>query len=142
MKPIDPAEISGLLDGELSPARADEVRQAIAENSALRQLHDSLVALDVEWKAAAATAAFHPNTAYSGARESLRVNSFAVVTGLLVLRLVIKASSPSMGFLIQLALMAALLGWGLQWLLRVLAKDRWQTVHQAMQGAAQSLAQP
>jgi anti-sigma factor RsiW len=121
MKPIDPAEISGLLDGELSPARADEVRQAIAENAALRQLHDTLVSLDLEWKAAAATAEFHPHTAPSGDREYLRVKSVAVVAGLLVLRLVIKAATPGIGFLIELALLAALFGWGLRWLLEASA---------------------
>jgi hypothetical protein len=36
MKPVDPAEISALLDGELTAERAEQVRCAIAEDNQLR----------------------------------------------------------------------------------------------------------
>ena len=43
MKPVDPAEISALLDGELSPERTEQVRRAIAEDSQLRCVFEQSV---------------------------------------------------------------------------------------------------
>jgi anti-sigma factor RsiW len=60
MKPVDPAELSALLDGELSPERSREVEAAIASDPELRTEWEQLRILDARWRSAAATAAFRP----------------------------------------------------------------------------------
>lgn len=60
MKPVDPAELSALLDGELSPERSREVEAAIASDPELRAEWEQLRTLDARWRSAAATAAFRP----------------------------------------------------------------------------------
>jgi anti-sigma factor RsiW len=60
MTRIDPSELSALLDGELTPARAAEVRQAIADDPALRREYEELARLDDDLKAHAREAVFQP----------------------------------------------------------------------------------
>ena len=90
MKPVEPAEVSALLDGELSPGRAAQVRQAISEGSELRSVFEDLSAVHRELTACAAAARFQPrislarSTSYPGAG----VLGFAL--GLLVLRVMVK----------------------------------------------------
>jgi anti-sigma factor RsiW len=60
MKPVDPWELSGLLDGELDAARAAEVREAIAADPALRAEFERLSKLDGACQRVAAQAAFKP----------------------------------------------------------------------------------
>jgi anti-sigma factor RsiW len=62
MNAIDPAELSALLDGELSPQRAREVEAAIARDPELRAAFGRLRALDARWRSMASTAAFRPET--------------------------------------------------------------------------------
>lgn len=60
MKPIDPAEFSAYLDGELDPQRARELEEAMQRDSALRAEFERLGALDAGWRSAADTARFAP----------------------------------------------------------------------------------
>lgn len=60
MKRVDPCELSALLDGELTPERAAEVRQAIADDPALRREYEELTRLDDELQAHAREAVFQP----------------------------------------------------------------------------------
>ncbi len=60
MNPIDPAELSALMDGELTPERAAEVRAAIAQDAGLKAEFDRLQGMDADWRAAASGAAFRP----------------------------------------------------------------------------------
>ncbi len=60
MNPIDPAELSAYLDGELDPARAGEVEAALASSPALRGELNALVNADNAWRAAARGASFEP----------------------------------------------------------------------------------
>jgi anti-sigma factor RsiW len=59
-RPIDPAELSALIDGELPPERAREVETLIAQNPALRAEYETLRALDARWRANASAALFEP----------------------------------------------------------------------------------
>jgi anti-sigma factor RsiW len=59
MKPIELAEVSAYLDGELDSTRAEEVRNAIAIDPALRSIFNGLSEADTKWRAAAAAANFH-----------------------------------------------------------------------------------
>jgi len=48
MKPIDPTEISGFMDGELDPDREKEIRNAMTENESLRREYEKLISFDAE----------------------------------------------------------------------------------------------
>ncbi len=54
MKPIDPAELSAYLDGELSPQRKLDVERALQADSALREELRSLTQLDTRLRRVAA----------------------------------------------------------------------------------------
>lgn len=58
MNPIEPAELSAYLDGELNPARAREVESALATSPALQAELDALTKADKTWRMAARLAAF------------------------------------------------------------------------------------
>jgi len=60
MTPLNPAELSAYLDGELSETRAREVAGMIAANPALLDELDMLGREDAAWRVAAGAAAFRP----------------------------------------------------------------------------------
>ena len=60
MNPIDEAELSGLLDGELDPERAAFVRQAIDRYPALKAQFERLSKLDGSCRRVAAQVSFSP----------------------------------------------------------------------------------
>ena len=60
MNAIDPVELSAYLDGEVSAARAAEIRRALATDATLRAQFDRLKALDGKWRAAANSTAAKP----------------------------------------------------------------------------------
>ncbi|MFB3891447.1 MAG: hypothetical protein ACE15C_05415 [Phycisphaerae bacterium] len=62
-KPIEPRELSGLIDGELDAARALEVLQAVATDGALKTELAELKRSDHAWSSAAAKAWFAPKAA-------------------------------------------------------------------------------
>ena len=55
MKPVEPAELSGYLDGELDVARTAEVRELLSRDAALLAQFEALRATDANWRAAAST---------------------------------------------------------------------------------------
>ncbi|HEY6456849.1 MAG TPA: hypothetical protein VIY90_16360 [Steroidobacteraceae bacterium] len=58
MKPIDPVELSGFIDGEMTEERSQEIRQLAANTQSLREELESLSRTDSRWCAAARSAAF------------------------------------------------------------------------------------
>lgn len=60
MSPIDPAELSALIDGELTPARAGEVRAAMQRDPSLKAEFERLGRFDAACREAASTAEFRP----------------------------------------------------------------------------------
>ena len=62
-EPIVPHELSGLVDGELDPARAQEVRAAVEADDALKAELEELEQADRVWSRAASGAAFAPTVA-------------------------------------------------------------------------------
>jgi anti-sigma factor RsiW len=60
VKPVQPEELSALLDGELDGVRAREVEARMATDPALRLEYEALAASDADWRAAAGSAAFTP----------------------------------------------------------------------------------
>jgi len=58
MSLIDPAELSGFLDREMTEERRQEIRQLVANTASLREELESLSVADSRWRAAARSAAF------------------------------------------------------------------------------------
>jgi len=123
MKPIDPTEISALLDGKLSPEDAERVRRALAENSSLRCEYEELVALDVELKASARAAMFRPEVVLPKGSKDIRLNVPLLVLILVVLRFGIKATPLFIGSVVEIVFLCILLGWGLQYLLKASERE-------------------
>ncbi|MBE3099940.1 MAG: hypothetical protein IMZ44_22710 [Planctomycetes bacterium] len=112
MNGVDPAELSALLDGELPPDRAAQVRAAIEADPALRADYERLSRLDAAWSAAASSAAFRPQPRAIG-RLSLRFVA-RVACGLLALLLVRFApwfTPAPLSSLLAAAVLAVVLGW-------------------------------
>jgi anti-sigma factor RsiW len=72
MNAIDPAELSAYLDGEVSVARAAEIRRALATDATLRAQFDRLKSLDGEWTAVADSAVAKPVERVVSLRMDLR----------------------------------------------------------------------
>jgi len=114
MKPIEFAELSAYLDGELDSARAEEVRIAIAIDPALRAEFDSLTETDTKWRATAAAANFYPKVRLahiSTLTESIPVA--AAIGALLVLvRFLPKLTDTLVwGFIFHGILLASIVIW-------------------------------
>lgn len=85
MMPIDPAELSGLLDGELDPERARQVQAAIAADPDLRTEFAALQEADRAWRNAAAGAGFPADVRVpSGVAPIWRRESLAAIGGVLI----------------------------------------------------------
>jgi len=118
MKPIEPAELSGYLDGELEPDRALEAEAALASDPLLRAEYHALANADSAWKSAAHFAGFVPNTQLPH-RKSLKSSPLAIAT-ILVLLAVLRIA-PKLGDVIAWGLFfhAAALAVILPWVVRM-----------------------
>jgi anti-sigma factor RsiW len=123
MRPIDPAELSGYLDGELPAARAEEVRVALARDPVLRQSYEQLIALDAEWKTQAAAAVFQPRVRVHRSFIHGRFLVTAAAFGLFLLRLALKTAPPLFGAGVEAILLLFLIGWGLRRIMRATDDD-------------------
>jgi anti-sigma factor RsiW len=123
MKPVDPAEISALLDGELSAERSEQVRRSIAESSELRQVFEELTAVHRDVTADAVAARFRPRLSLPGGTTfpALGVLGFAIA--MLVVRVAAKLVPVTVGGVLHAAALAAVLWWVCSCLLRVAADE-------------------
>jgi anti-sigma factor RsiW len=58
LQPLDPAELSAFLDGELPPARMTEIEALLASDPALKAEYETLRRSDATWREAAVGATF------------------------------------------------------------------------------------
>jgi hypothetical protein len=123
MLPLDPAELSAFLDGELPAGRADEVRAALACDPVLRQSYEQLSALDAEWKTRAAAAMFRPQVRFNASFVPGRYVTVAAVIGLLLLRLTMKLAPPFLGAGFDFLLLGLFVVWGLNRILHATDAD-------------------
>ena len=124
MLPIDPAELSAFLDGELPAARAEEIRVAVAQDPVLRQSYEQLVALDADWKSRASAAMFRPRVQLTQNWVPGRILTAASVLGLLGFRILLKAQPPLVEAALGALLLAFVVGWGLHRIIRATDADR------------------
>lgn len=123
MKPVDPAELSGLMDGELTPQRAAEVRRAIAQDESLRQTYQQMTALDARLRKVAAGVTFRANLALAGSAGPQMMVVVLGAIGLLLVRIAAKLVSPLVGNGLELVVLAAVVAWVLVHLARQSEKD-------------------
>jgi anti-sigma factor RsiW len=83
--PIDPAELSALIDGELPPERARAIEALIAGDPALRAEYEGLRALDARWREAAGEAMFMPEVRLAPAPVRIPLVGVAAVVLVLLL---------------------------------------------------------
>jgi anti-sigma factor RsiW len=126
MKPIEPTELSGYLDGELAPDRLREVEAALARDSSLRADYEVLANADRAWKSIARSAEFVPRTQLRSAR-SLTNSRFAIATVLVLL--VVLRMMPKVIDVVAwgIVLHAAALVLLLQWVVRMARESQNQT---------------
>jgi anti-sigma factor RsiW len=114
MKPIEPSELSGYLDGELEPDRVLEVEAALANDPTLRADYQALANADSAWKSAAHSAAFAPNTQLP-ISKSWTGSPFAVAAILVLLvalRIAPKlADVVELGLILHAAALAVMIPW-------------------------------
>jgi anti-sigma factor RsiW len=123
MPPIDPAELSAYLDGELPAGRADEVRAALARDAALRATFERLAALDADCTARAAAAMFRPRVQLTPSPAPGRYWMVAGAIGLLLVRLALKSPPPAIAAGLGALLLVLFLGWGPRRILRATDAD-------------------
>lgn len=97
MKPIDPVELSGFIDREMTEERSAEVRQLAADSASLREEIEGLSRSDSRWRAAARSAAFRVEIRYQ--REKLFPISATQASLLLAFLLAIRFLPKLMGTL-------------------------------------------
>jgi len=84
MKPVQPSELSALLDGELEVSRRQEVEAALASDATLQAQFLALKSADRQWRAAAHAASFQPQIDLKP-RDSSRHSAVLITLGLLAL---------------------------------------------------------
>jgi hypothetical protein len=114
MNPIDPSEITALLDGELSREREEQVRLAIAEDPDLQREYCLLAGLHNEWLATAGNAGFCPDVSIPADRNTMPPSVFLLVGILLILRIITKTLSPGVAWSLEITALALILTWLLQ----------------------------
>jgi anti-sigma factor RsiW len=117
MNEVDPAELSALLDGELSAERAAEVRRAITQDTALRREYEQLARLDADLKATARAAVFQPRVQIPKPLSERRLHVAWVAFALLGLRLALKMLPLSLATSVEVAALALVVPWVLHLLI-------------------------
>jgi anti-sigma factor RsiW len=114
MRQVEEYELSALLDGELDPQRAEEVRACIESDPALREQFNALKQLDARLRRTAEQARFVPEIAFpaepAGEAPAWQwAAGLAVVTALIGVRLLPKLVELAVfGLALQLAACAAI----------------------------------
>ena len=124
MKPVDPAEISALLDGELSPERAEQVRRALDEDGELRRVFENLSVVHEDLTACGVAARFRPRISLPGSTRFPAVGVLGFTVAMLVLRVTAKLVPLSVGVVFQAAALALVLWWMSSCLLRFALDER------------------
>lgn len=111
MIPVQPEELSALIDGELDPRRAAEVEMQIAADRELRVTFEALRDMDDRWRAAARTIAFVPQVRLP-ARATWNgwFMALAVTIALVGVRAAVRViDTTTIGFAFQILVLAAVL---------------------------------
>jgi anti-sigma factor RsiW len=110
MTPVQPEELSALLDGELSAERAAEIERQMVSDPALRAEFELLSDLDAQWRTAARTAVFTPGLVRPTPQRGTWMAAAGIVAGLVALRIVVRVIDvESLAYAMQAVVLAVLL---------------------------------
>ena len=124
MNPVSPEEISALLDGELGPGRAEEVRRAIAADQSLQRLFQQHYAFDVDLRAYSQELMFRPQVSVSNYSLLVIRRVFNTALILLMVRFVVKVIPSGFGIGLEIMALALVVGWVLLALIRISEEER------------------
>ncbi len=123
MQPVDPAELSAYLDGELTPDRAREVAALLATDPDLRSSYDELASTDADWIAAASSACFSPVTDIPVQKVfGISRLTFTAIVGMLIALCVTAKTSDTVVW--SLTLHAVALALTFTWIVRMAREDQ------------------
>jgi anti-sigma factor RsiW len=114
MKPVESAEISAFLDGELSSARASEVEAALKADSALRAEFNALARMDAAWRSVASTSVFAPKVKLARNARLVRpwLGTAAILIVLVAVRILPKLTDAlEFGFVLHGIGLVIVLAW-------------------------------
>jgi anti-sigma factor RsiW len=112
--PIDPAELSGFLDGELTRERAAQIEAALGSDPELAAAFTALRDADAAWRSAASEARFQPRVQFAPRRSAAAQIARALVVGLALAALSLLPwvfSAPQLTLLPHLGALAIALVW-------------------------------
>lgn len=123
MNPIEPAELSAYMDGELDPTRAREVETALEGSQALRGELNKLVSADNSWRAAARIASFRPRIRLHATPAPLHLRPVVRAAGGVILLLAVRVVPKLASTLeVELILNAFALAIALIWIVRMMTR--------------------
>jgi len=118
MKPIDPIEISRMIDGELNPEREKEIHSALTEDESLRREYENLISLDSALKFYGNEIMFQPNIQIPQSLPLRPVHFPLLGIPLLILHLSIKFLPALFSSVLVILLLFFVISWILRSLLR------------------------
>jgi anti-sigma factor RsiW len=124
MKPIDDEKLSGLLDGELPPGEAEQLRRAIAGDEELGRQFALLQSLDGELKAVGESAAVQPRVRIPMKASDAPLSLPWMILAAMILRIALKVVPQPMSCLLGAAVLAFLVSWGLSKLIEATERNR------------------
>jgi len=130
MTPVNPEEISALLDGELTSDRAEEVRRAMVEDEGLRRIYEQIAEMDRDLSSFAAACQFGPHVSLPSSSPVLGLPIYLIAFGLLIVRILAKILPIGPGIWLQTLVIALVAVWLLYRFLPALRTDMWQAVHE------------
>ena len=136
MKPIDPAELSALLDGELPADRAEEVRRAIAQDPALRRQYDRLAGMDADFRACASAAVFRPQVSIPAAASVPELGIVPLAILMVVVRAAAKLLPAALGIGVQIVVLVLIVGWVMRRIVRASEEEARRVAAAASAGTA------
>lgn len=126
MQPIEPAELSAYLDGELDSNRARDVAIALATDPALRARYDALANVDAAWRTAVLAAQFTPAVQFEKRKAlDISVPILAIVLICLVALLLLSKIDDVMEW--SLVLHSIVLTIALPWIVRMAQEEQNQS---------------
>jgi anti-sigma factor RsiW len=125
MKPIQPEEVSGLIDGVLDPARASEIRSAIEHDPELKQQYERMLVVHQDIRTYAGRLTNRLQVALANRSDSAVAKPartphgiVAATLAMLLVRMFCKLASPLASIAVESLALVLVIGAASVWLMR------------------------